>query len=248
MCWPPSVSSCCFSMYLHPVLYVSRSPLFNILSKGSLLHHLVISVSLCTLLWATSTAGHVWQLLSHIPCCDHCCVIPFLFVSHLLVPAPSKTQLPPRLHHMSTHHWNLQAASGRNLNTKKYNHWLRAALSHKLLECTGKSNYMLTLFFYFFPGHKLLATPTSEIRTLFSCLSWVYSLLILRLLVSWAAGVWILNEHETVLIPVTVDAELQVLVHNPGLGVFFFLPEPASLRVSDPEIPAGWLELQTPLN
>lgn len=107
---------------------------------------------------------------------------------------------------------------------------------------------MLALCFYFFPGHELLATPTYEIRTLVSSLSWVYSLLILRPLVSWAARVWILNEHEAVLLPVTVGAEQLVLVHNPGLGVFFFfLHEPASSRVTDPEIPA-WLELQTPLD
>lgn len=103
---------------------------------------------------------------------------------------------------------------------------------------------MLALFFYFFPGHKWLATPTSEIGTLFSCLSWVYSLLILRLLVSWAAGVWILNEHKTVL-AVTVDAELQVLVLNPGLVVFFcfclnhFSSQLKSLRSRNSNVVAG---------
>lgn len=29
-----------------------------------------------------------------------------------------------------------------------------------------------------------------------------------------------LNEHATLLLPVTVDGELQVLVHDPGFGVF----------------------------
>lgn len=103
---------------------------------------------------------------------------------------------------------------------------------------------MLALFFYFFPGHKRLATPTSEIGTLFSCLSWVYSLLILRLLVSWAAGVWILNEHKTVL-AVTVDAGLQVLVLNPGLVAFFcfclnhFSSQFKSLRSRNSNVVAG---------
>lgn len=148
--------------------------------------------------------------------------MPFLFVSHFLS-LPHPRQLPPRLHHMSIHDQNLQAASGTNLNTKNYHHWLKAALSHKLLECTGKSNYMLALFFCFFPGHELVAIPTSEIRTLFSCLSWVYSLLILGFL---GSKIWVSNEQETVLLPTPVDAELLVPVLNPGLGVFFFLNQP----------------------
>lgn len=168
--------------------------------------------------WACLTASDSYSLLWSLLCY----AFSFCVTSSFCVPAPSKTQLSPRLYHMSTHHQNLQAASGTNLKTKKYHHWLRAAQSHKLLECTGKSNYMLALCFYFFPGHELLATPTYEIRTLVSSLSWVYSLLILRPLVSWAARVWILNEHEAVLLPVTVGAEQLVLVHNPGLGVFFF--------------------------
>ena len=102
---------------------------------------------------------------------------------------------------------------------------------------------MLAPFLYFFPGHRLLATATSAIRTLFSCLSWVYSLFILRLSVSWAArepGYWMSMQ---LFYSVTVDGELEVLVHNPAFGFFLaWTTFPASSRVSDPEIPAWWLD------
>lgn len=106
---------------------------------------------------------------------------------------------------------------------------------------------MLALLF--FSSHRLLDTAASEIRILFSCLSWVYSLLILWLLASWAArepGYWISMQ---LFCSLSLDGELQVLRHDPGFGSFVlaWTTFPDSSGVSDPEIPAWWLELQTPL-
>lgn len=105
-----------------------------------------------------------------------------------------------------------------SLKHKKHHHRLRTALSHKLLKCTGKSNYMPAVLLYFFPGHMLLATTTSEIRILFSCLSRIYSQLNLHLLVSWAArepGCWM--SYASILLPVTTDGEMrEVLGNDPG--------------------------------
>lgn len=135
--------------------------------------------------WACLTASDSYSLLWSLLCY----AFSFCVISSWACPIQDSapTKAPSHVHTPSE-------SSGTNLNTKKYHHWHKASLSRKLLECIGKSNYMLALFFYFFPGHKLLAIPTSEIGTLFSCLSWVYSLLILGFLGSKSLGIeWAWN-------------------------------------------------------
>lgn len=130
--------------------------------------------------------------------------MPFLFVPHLLVPTPSKTQLPPRLHHMSAHHQNPQAASGTNLNTKNTTTVLGQLWATSCWSVLGSLITCLPCSFISFLG--INCWPLPLLQSLFSRLSWVYSLLILWPFVSWPARVWILNEHETVLLPVTVES------------------------------------------
>lgn len=94
----------------------------------------------------------LWQILIHILCCNYCCVLSFLFVSQPLACAPSKTQLPPRLHHMSTRHHNPQASSGTALNIKNITTGLGQLWATSCSSVLGSLITCLPCSFIFFLG------------------------------------------------------------------------------------------------
>lgn len=162
----------------------------------------------------------LWQILIHILCCNYCCVLSFLFMPQPLACALSKTQLPPRLHHMSICHHNPQASSGTALNIKNITTGLGQLWATSCSSVLGSLITCLLCSCIFFLG--ICCWPLLLLK------SEHYSLVLAGFTHNWICICWFLGQHESLdvewvtqvfysLSPQITDGEMrEVLGNDPG--------------------------------